>query len=278
MLNKIYLEITNVCNMDCSFCHKTARQKKLMTDEEFEILTDKLKGKTKYLYFHLMGEPTLHESLPKFIAKAREKGFSPMITTNGTLLGEKSEILLESLPDKISISLHAPEANPRFADEKYLDNCLSFAKKAAKKGTIVALRLWNIGSDADNSQILDRLHREFPDEWVSVRGGGSQRLVSKIFLEWGERFDWPDENLPESDKDQPLFCHAIRDHVGVLVDGTVVACCLDADGKLTLGNLYESELDDIINSPRAKAIYDGFSRRRATESFCRKCGFAKRFK
>ena len=277
MLDKIYLEITNVCNLDCSFCHKTSREKKLMTGEEFERLTDRLRGKTKYLYFHLMGEPTLHPSLPEFIDRAKEKGFFPMLTTNGSTLGEKGALLLEHLPYKISISLHAPEANPRFADPSYLDNCLTFAKNASQRGCIVALRLWNLGSDVDNSDILRRLHAEFSGIWTPVRGGSSEKLAPKLFLEWGERFDWPDEAIPERDENYELFCYALRDHAGILVDGTVVPCCLDADGNLSLGNLFESELEDILSSPRAKAIFEGFSHRRASESFCRKCGFAKRF-
>ena len=98
MLDKIYLEITNVCNLDCTFCHKTARAKKLMSAQEFDLLIDKLAGKAKYLYFHLMGEPTLHPLLPHFIKTARDKGFLPMITTNGSLLREKGEALLSALP------------------------------------------------------------------------------------------------------------------------------------------------------------------------------------
>jgi radical SAM protein with 4Fe4S-binding SPASM domain len=96
-------------------------------------------------------------------------------------------------------------------------------------------------------------------------------------LEWGERFDWPDPALPECPPDTDLFCYGLRDQIGILVDGTVVPCCLDADANLALGNLFESELDDILASPRAKAIYDGFTRRRACESLCRKCGYARRF-
>ena len=279
MLDKIYLEITNICNMNCSFCHKTERKPRLMREEEFEFLTDRLRGKTKYLYFHLMGEPTMHPFLPKFIERAKVKGFIPMVTTNGSLLGkELGKKLLTSLPYKISISLHAPEANPTFADKGYLTGCIAFARQAAESGCIVALRLWNLGSDADNTTILNRLRSEFPEEWTPIRGGSSQKLAPKLFLEWGERFDWPDEALPEENEDSPLFCYALRDQAGVLVDGTVVPCCLDADGKLALGNLYESDLDEILASPRAKAIYDGFTCHRAAESFCRKCGFAKRFR
>lgn len=277
MLDKIYLEITNVCNLSCSFCHKTTRQKKLMTEDEFNILTDKLQGHAKFLYFHLMGEPTLHPLLPKFIETAKQKGFLPMLTTNGSLLGERGGALLENLPYKISISLHAPEANPTFADQGYLDTCLDFARRAAERGCIVALRLWNLGSAADNSTVLERLHTEFPQKWGDVRGGSSQRLAPKLFLEWGERFDWPDASAPECAPDTDIFCYGLRDQIGVLADGTVVPCCLDADGVLALGNLFESELDNILASPRARAIYEGFSHRRASEQLCRRCGYVKRF-
>ena len=277
MLDKIYLEITNVCNLDCSFCHKTARSKKRMSQAEFDLLLRKIEGKAKYLFFHLMGEPTLHPQLPRFIEAAREKGFLPVITTNGSLLRQRGEALLSALPYKISISLHAPEANAAFCDAEYLPSCVSFAKEAASRGCFVALRLWNLGSDADNTQILSFLHDAFPGEWRDIRGGSSQRLCERVFLEWGERFDWPDPALPACDPDADRFCYGLRDQIGVLVDGTVVPCCLDADANLALGNLFESELDEILSSPRAKAIYDGFSRRRAIEPLCRKCGYAKRF-
>ena len=277
MLDKIYLEITNVCNLNCTFCHKTSRQKKFITKEEFDLLISKIEGKSRYLFFHLMGEPTLHPLLPDFIRIAKEKGFLPAITTNGSLLSKVGEKLLLTPPYKISISLHAPEANVAFADENYLESCVSFAKSAARCGCFVALRLWNLGSGADNSSILDHLRTSFPGEWVNLRGGSSQRLCDRIFLEWGERFDWPDPSLSESDKDADLFCYGLRDQIGILSDGTVVPCCLDADGNLALGNLFDSELDEILASPRAKGIYDGFTRRRATESLCRKCGYARRF-
>ena len=277
MLDRIYLEITNVCNLDCSFCHKTTRAKKLITKNEFEILLHKIEGKSRYLFFHLMGEPTLHPLLPHFIDSARSKGFLPAVTTNGSLLSEKGEALLASLPYKISISLHAPEANPTFSSDEYWQTCIRFAKEASKRGCIIALRLWNLGSGADNSKILDFLHKSFPDEWKNIRGGSSQRLCSRVFLEWGDRFEWPDPSLPECNPDEDRFCYGIRDQIGILSDGTVVPCCLDADANLPLGNLFSSDLDEILSSPRAKAIYDGFSRRRAVESLCRKCGYAKRF-
>ena len=277
MLDRIYLEITNVCNLDCTFCHKTARPKKLLSREEFDLLLERIEGRAKHLYFHLMGEPTLHPLLPQFIEAAKRRGFLPAITTNGTLLSRCGEALLGARPYKVSISLHAPEANPAFSADGYLDGCIGFAKEAAARGCYVALRLWNLGTDADNAPILDALRAAFPEEWVALRGGSSQRLATRIFLEWGERFTWPDAALPACDPDADRFCYGLRDQIGILADGTVVPCCLDADGNLALGNLFDSSLDEILATPRATAIYDGFTRRRAVEPFCRKCGYAARF-
>ena len=243
----------------------------------FNEILEKIKGKSRYLYFHLMGEPTLHPRLSEFIVLARGNGFLPVITTNGSLLKEKGDNLLASRPYKVSISLHSPGGNSGFNIENYYENCINFSKNAAKQGCYVALRLWNLGSDVDNSNVLNILHNEFPDPWLDIRGGRSQRIADKIFLEWGEQFDWPDHSLCECDIDADMFCYGLRDQIGIHVDGTVVPCCLDADANLALGNIFKEDFDSIISSSKAKAIYDGFTRRRAVESFCRKCGYAKRF-
>ena len=57
MYNKAYVEITNICNMRCSFCHGHRRPPRQMTLEEFSLVLDKLSGYTEYLYYHLMHIP-----------------------------------------------------------------------------------------------------------------------------------------------------------------------------------------------------------------------------
>lgn len=278
-IDKAFLEISNICNLNCTFCHGTSRPKRTMTMEEFDRLTDALTGQVTYLYFHLMGEPFLHPLLPQFIQTAWKKGFRPMLTTNGSLLQACGEAVLQQLPYKISISLHAPAANAAFAKADYLDHCIAFAKAAAARGCITVLRLWNLASadEATNDAVLHRLHEAFPGEWSDIRGGSSQRLSEKLFLEWGKRFAWPDPSAPPTPEGTPIFCYGLRDQIGILCDGTVVPCCLDADGNLALGNLFDTPLQDILDSPRAKAIYDGFTQRRAVEALCRRCGYARRF-
>ena len=101
------------------------------------------------------------------------------------------------------------------------------------------------------------------------------QIDQRVYLEYGDKFDWPDLSAP--DGGERAFCHGLRDQVGVLCDGTVVPCCLDHDGDIALGNLFETTLEEIWETPRAKAIYQGFAQKKAAEELCRKCGYATRF-
>ena len=273
--NKVYLEISNVCNLKCAFCPGTKRQAKIMDEQAFTILLKKLQPWTDYLYFHLMGEPLCHPKLQRYLELAGNEGFKVILTTNGTLLPKQQEILLAASGlHKINISLHAFEANDLSVPfASYLDGCFSFGKAAEGK-KLVVYRLWNQGgADEMNQQILAYMERFFPKPWQEHRRG--IRIGERVFLEYGDKFDWPD--LTAEDGGKHVFCYGLRDQIGVLCDGTVVPCCLDHDGDLALGNLLQEEMIDILQSPRAKAIYEGFTNRTAAEELCRKCGYARRF-
>lgn len=275
MLKKAYLEISNVCNLSCRFCPGTRRAAKIMTPGEFRQLAARLQKHTEYLYLHLMGEPLLHPQLDSLLETAQELGFKLIITTNGTLLPERGELLLDcGAVHKINISLQAFEGNGGEKPADYLKCCASFAARAGERGKICVMRLWNSGGfDTLNEEIRRELKLCFPQPWTQSRQ--SLRLAERVFLEPGEMFDWPD--MSAGDLGDSCFCYGLRDQVGVLCDGTVVPCCLDHEGDIPLGNLFEQELDEILASPRAVSIREGFSRRRAVEELCRRCGYARRF-
>jgi len=272
---KVYLEISNICNLSCRFCPGTKRKPKVMNEAEFSALLPRLRPWTDFLYFHLMGEPLCHPLLADYLKLAGEHGFRVILTTNGTLLQKQQTILLSSPAlHKVNISLHAFEAND-LSDpfEDYLQQCFAFGKAAEGK-KIIIFRLWNQGgADKRNADILSVLESVFPKPWVEERRG--IRIGNRVYLEYGDKFDWPD--LRAEDQGNQVFCYGLRDQIGVLCDGTVVPCCLDHDGDLALGNLLESGLDEILESERAQAIYQGFQQRYAAEELCRKCGYAKRF-
>ena len=273
--SKIYLEISNLCNLSCAFCPGTRRRKKALNEEEFATLLPKIRSYTDFLYFHLMGEPLLHPKLERFLELAGEAGFKVILTTNGTLLPKQQTILLNAPAlHKVNISLHAFEANDLavpFRD--YLAGCFEFGTAAEGK-KLISYRLWNQGGqDEKNDEILATMKEFFPEPWVEERRG--PRIGQRIYLEYGDKFDWPD--LSAADGGEGVFCHGLRDQLGILCDGTVVPCCLDHEGDIALGNLFHQSMEEILESPRAKAIYEGFSKRKAAEELCRKCGYARRF-
>ncbi len=272
---KVYLEISNVCNLNCSFCPGTKRAARFMTEDEFDYLTDKLQDYTDYLYFHLVGEPLLHKQLDSFLKTAESKGFKVIITTNGTLLRDRGHILLESsVVHKVNISLQSFEANSGNELESYVSDCASFAVRMNEANKLCVLRLWNKnGLDSLNPRIENIIERFFPKPWETRRQG--MKLKEKIWLEPGDKFDWPD--IGRGEAHDRLFCYGLRDQIGVLCDGTVVPCCLDHDGEIPLGNLFTEELDRIITGERALRIFDGFSQNKAVEPLCRSCGYATRF-
>lgn len=272
MYSRVYVEITNICNMNCSFCHGHSRKAGRMSADEFTRVLDKLDGQTKYIYYHLMGEPLTHPQLPEFIRLATGKGFRSVITTNGTLLKKRGAELIAAAPHKVSVSLHSFEGG---ADhEKYLAEVADFAEAASRTGIIVVLRMWNRGYDEGrNDVVFDFLRARIEGEWAENTRG--IRIHDKLHVEWGDRFEWPDKDAQVQGSE--VFCYGLRDHFGILCDGSVVPCCLDSEGVITLGNIFNEEISDILNSPRARAMVQGFECRSASEELCRRCGYAQRF-
>lgn len=285
---KVYIEITNKCNLRCYFCPKTNREEKFITISEFSYILDEIKEFTDYIYFHVKGEPLLHPNIKELLDISYNKGFKVNITTNGTLLSKVKEKLIgHPALRQINISLHSLDGNNGMSTkDDYLNNIFEFINSSKEdKSLIIALRLWNLTDDnlvnkkiGKNTEILKRIEEEFKlqfkiEDIITPQRG--IKLGNRIYLNQDMRFIWPDLNNPDfGDKG---YCYGLRDQIGILVDGTVIPCCLDGEGKISLGNIYKTNLGEILASHRAENIYDGFSKRVVTEEMCRKCGFRTRF-
>ncbi len=275
MYSRVYVEITNICNKSCSFCPKTKRGYRLMTEAEFTEIAEKIKPVTDYLYYHVMGEPLMHPLLPRFIEIANDMGFKSAVTTNGTLLSTRGDKLISSGVYKVNISLHSFENGSEDEHRRYINGCLDFADKASGNGVLVVLRLWNGGVSDTKNELTERLifERFGMPEQTSPRGA---RLRPKLHLEYANRFVWPD--MGAIDGGNSVYCHGLNDHFGILCDGTVIPCCLDHEGDIALGNIFESDIERILACGRAEAIKNGFKQKTASEELCRKCSYARRFK
>jgi len=282
---KMYIEITNVCNLSCDFCPKNSRTQKFMSLEEFDLITTRLQGFGKFINFHVMGEPLLHPQLGNFLLVAEKKDFQVNITTNGTLINKVSEILLNSKAlRQVNFSLHSFDANESSVSmEDYLENIVRFTKHALDKGDLyVSYRLWNLedfNCNSENEKIFGFLEKSFSLDYrlkEELIEKASIKLSENLHLNLANKFDWPD--IEKEEAGGRAFCYGLRDQIGVLVDGTVIPCCLDNEGTINLGNLLKQPMDEILESERVKKIYNGFSEGRAYEELCKRCGYRNRFR
>ncbi|WP_062351804.1 radical SAM/SPASM domain-containing protein [Bacillus kwashiorkori] len=284
---KVYVEITSVCNLSCSFCPPTERKARLMKVEEFSHILDQIKPHTNYIYLHVKGEPLLHPKMDEFLKISEEKGFKVNITTNGTLINKRANKLLDKQAlRQINFSLHSFDGNETMENrDEYLTNIISFVREIEASGVIVSFRLWNLDknnlSNAEkqrNRKTLEIIEREFNLPYrmeEKVVPGDGIKIADNIYINMDHEFEWPSLSAPEDDGKG--FCYGLRSQAGVLVDGTVIPCCLDGEGVINLGNIYEKEFSEIVEGERATNLYNGFSRREAVEELCRKCGFRKKF-
>lgn len=281
---RIYIEITNVCNLKCSFCPVTGRAPEFMDEKTFTLILDSIRGLTEYLFFHVKGEPLLHPLIGRFLDICHERKFMVNLATNGTLIAEAGEKLFGKPALRlVSFSLHSlEEQTDPVMRTRYLEDIISFTEKAVSQTPVlVEFKLWNLGdsaADGINRIILDYIEERFGlpqkiDEKIS--SPGRIRLSDRIFLNMANRFSWPDAKSP--DNTSIGFCYGLRTQAAILVDGTVVPCCLDSEGAMKLGNIHESSFSDIINSERACNISQGFSNRTVVEEICRKCTYRNRF-
>lgn len=285
---KLYIEITNVCNLACNFCPQTRRKPEFMNIETFESILDQIKPYGDHIYFHVKGEPLLHKEIDKFLDLSYEKGFKVNITTNGTLIKNvKDKILTKPALRQMNFSLHSFDGNEGDGNKnEYVNNIIYFAKEAVQKtDMLISFRLWNLNEDnitnlkrKINRNILEIIEREFNLHYKieeKIEPGRGIKISDRIYLNQDHEFKWPD--LKEEEDKSKGFCYGLRNQVAILVDGTVVPCCLDGEGVINLGNIHESSFSHIVEGERANNIFNGFSRREAVEELCRKCGYRKRF-
>ena len=260
---KIYLEITNQCNLKCNFCIQNQREAKFLSHEEFKIILDKIEPYTDYLYFHIMGEPLLHPNIKDFFSLAHNR-FNINITTNGYLINKLEGI--DSIR-QINISLHSYDDKYNIPVKEYMNNIFKIIDSDSLKNTYISLRFWV--KNEHNKEILNVLNSHYNinlDESIK-----NYKINNHIFINNFHEFIWPDLNNNYYSEDGG--CHALKDHIGILSNGNVVPCCLDSKGDIILGNIYTDDLNDIINSNKFLVMINGFKFKKKKEELCKHCCF-----
>lgn len=283
---KVNIEISNICNLQCSFCPEVIRTKRMMPVELFEKIILQLKGLTEQVCFHLMGEPLVHPQLAEFVEICHQHQMPVFLVSNGVLLRPHlSSLLLHPAFRQVNFSLHSFFDNhPQKDPTTYLHKIFEFTETAFKErpDLYINYRLWNLndprGSSTDNTQMLERIQDRFHFKLnanLDVRRQKSIRIQNRLYLHYDTEFVWP--SLDQQPLGNEGFCYGLQSHFGILVDGTVVPCCLDKEGKIPLGNVQVDSIQNILQSPDALALLEGFAKRQLINPLCQRCNYIERF-
>jgi len=273
---QIYIEITNICNLNCSFCPKTSRASEFMSYEKFQEIILKIKDYTEMVYFHVLGEPLLHDELKRMITFTNDNGLEVGITTNGVLLDKKLEIFKDVNVKRINVSLHSYYDKNNQLNDKQLYGTISACEKILENiDTTIFYRIWTM--EDDNSRNISRIlseHYTVEFDYNLLTNPNGISLKHRVRLQQENQFVWPVE---ATEKSITGFCQGLRLQLAVLVNGDVVPCCLDSEGQIKLGNIHEEDLNDILNKDISLDIYNGFSNHQAIHPLCQKCNYKNRF-
>jgi len=282
---KVYIEISNVCNLQCSFCPEVERDKRFMEPALFRNVISAVAPLTEEVCFHLMGEPLLHPEFDAYVMFCQSLNVRVQITTNGILLDEKrSAALLNPAVSQVNFSLQSFGDNfPEKENTHYLQKIFEFTQRAMgqRPDLYINFRLWNegaAGSHASNETLFRQIREGLGVEFnpvTDIRRKKNIPLKGRVSLHRDSRFRWPNPRDPV--RSLSGFCHGLSSHIGILADGTVVPCCLDKEGVINLGNCASQRVDDIVQSPRARAMRNGFQNGTLVEDLCQKCTFIARF-
>lgn len=272
---KIYVEITNSCNLNCSFCSKVEKIKRTMTKEEFTHILSEIKPYTDNIYLHVKGEPLLHPNLIKFLQIAEDYNIKVNLTTNGVLFPKRVDELSQcNSLQKINFSLHSENDIPN-----YLENIFNSVEKLKDKTVIY--RLWTLQDgkfDEKSTKTVEKIidyYKLSPETVEKIYNENNVKINSTIYVDKDNEFVWPDD---KKDEENQGFCMALKTQVAILVDGTVVPCCLDSNGKVNLGNIYTDSFESIINGKRCLDLKKSFQDRKIVEKLCLNCTYKNRFK
>jgi radical SAM protein with 4Fe4S-binding SPASM domain len=284
---KVHIEITNICNLKCTFCPPKILPNGIMSLEKFDDLNVQLKPYTKELAYHMVGDPLVLTNLADYLNISLKHDLKVNITTTANNINEKHyDALMNPTIKQINFSINSYNANSHKKSlDEYLNPILDFVKFAQSKNHeyFINFRIWNLDEEKSakdfNKKVFDRINETFNSnidiEEVYKERPKNIRIARKIFFNFDEYFTWP--ALQNEIVSKTGFCYGLDSHFGILTSGDVVPCCLDQNACINLGNTNTTQLEDILNSKRVKAIQKGFKNNILVEELCQKCEYRTRF-
>lgn len=286
MPTRLFIEITNECNLKCGFCATglgiLRRDTCSMDFALFKRIIDQTYPYLLEINFSGYGEPLLNKDLIKMVYYAKHKGLRVWFPTNILLLTEAKAIeLVASGVDQITVSMDSATEESYLKHKragglgKTIENLkmlkriklhmnstyplvkVNFVLLKHNQGEIEAAR--NLANDAGADIFLAKPVN------MHVSGYGEERTKRVIGIEGSQA-------VKVKIKDFRHFrCPWVWNTAMIFADGSISPCCFDAHGSITLGNVKHDSLPSIWNNDNFKALRDRITRQPAAIQLCKKC-------
>ena len=226
---------------------------------------------TNYIYLHVQGEPLLHSKFNDILNICDEFKMNVHITTNATLLNKYHDILSHSSIRKISLSMHAYDELDFDLDDFLCEIFSLFNKLGSNQ--YIELRFWNRNNLNSNSKyIIEKIKTTY--ELSITKKPNSYKIIDNVYLHFDDQFTWPNDADNANDIGS---CNGVKSMICILSNGDVTPCCLDQNCRIKLGNIFQNNLDDILNTKKYKTMIKGLNQNKLVEELCRQCSYRKRF-
>ena len=293
----LLIEPSNYCNFKCVSCFQSLKgdnylshHRGLMDMELYMKIIDQLKkwegDKLKVLKLSLYGEPFTNPEFCKMLRLAKEAQIAERIetTTNASLLTpEICEELVELEIDYIRVSIYGGNQR-RYeevtgcsnADIEQIYNSLKYIqtikKEKGKDKPFVSAKMLDTYTD-ENEQFLERfrdvtdeVYIDKPHNWVATE---EKSFIGSLYKE--EQKEALSKDL-EKTMSKRIACPMPFTTMSVRSDGAVSPCCVDWIGGTNIGNINETDIQEIWNG---EAMYQfrkmQLENHRGRNSSCRNC-------
>lgn len=276
---RIYIELSDICGLKCDFCPSKKGVRGIMSVQNFSLLLPQIRDKAKLFSFHILGDPLWVENLKEYVDLAKENMMKLEITTSGFYLSAKNQALLLESENirQINISLMAFLSQRKVGLKEYFEPIFELCEQhfSRKCKSFINLRLWNLSSNftapSENFEVYEFLEQYFETK-IDVKLK-QNRLQRHILLHQAKLFKWA--SLENGFLQNTGTCHALKEQIGILSDGSLVPCCFDTKADIFLGNVFEKDFNELLNSKRLKAMKEGFKQNRRIEALCQRCEFMR---
>ncbi len=276
MFKRIYVELSNYCNLNCIFCTPDTKNNRMLTYEEFAHVLEEIKPYTNEICLHILGEPLIHPHFFEIVKLINKNEMKVMLSTNGLQIIKLKDMLNEIRIDTWNISLHATYQLSNESRSIFFKELLPFIDEyQSKYNATFHLRLWADSNEIifkNNVEIKNLLFRHY-EYYGEIKP--RIRFRERIILAYEEEFTWPSLKTEEYSHG---YCLGTKTHIGILANGEVVACCLDAKGYTSFGNIFQKSLTEILNSDVFLKTNQAFKDNKCYLELCKHCTYKRRGK